>query len=312
MSGAIAKDSEGHVFELRPWLCPICGPAKQKTLGQRGGRFQRYGRGVPTSVVQCLSCGLIFPNPFPIPADPQELYGHPDEYFSGPNERSDLTAYRELVAEVRRRTGRSDPSILDIGSGRGELLAAALGVGLRDVVGIELSQAFAAAARLRFGVTVHAMTIEEYAAVAGRKFDCIVINGVLEHVYDPDLMIACAAKLTEPGGVLFLDVPNEPNLLTRVGNLFNRVRGNGGVYNLTPTWPPYHVYAFNPRSINRLLKKHGYRIESLQIYASIGVTAKSDVADRLAAFVATQLNRVANWTGTAEDMKVWARLQTAV
>jgi hypothetical protein len=56
-----------------------------------------------------------------------------------------------------------------------------------------------------------------------------------------------------------------------------------------------------------LLSKHGFEITSLRMRSAPTVPARGDWRDRLQAFVATQVNRAANWTGTASNMFVWAR-----
>jgi SAM-dependent methyltransferase len=189
-----------------------------------------------------------------------------------------------------------------VGSGRAELRQAARRQGCTEVVGLEFAPAMIEYARSRHGLVVLPKTIEQYAREAGRTFDAIVLNAVLEHVYDPDSMIASCAALTRPGSVVYVDLPREPNLTTLVGNAWNRWRGSDAVYNLQPTWPPYHVFGFNERALERLLSKHGFEITGLRIHAAPKVPACGDWRDRLQAFVATQVNRAANWTGTASNM----------
>src|SRR3989338_6327808 len=77
----ILVDSEGNVFELREVSCPTCGPSVQRLVGYRGGKWHRYGLGVATRIVRCHRCRLLFPNPFPYPRAPQQLYGDPSKYF---------------------------------------------------------------------------------------------------------------------------------------------------------------------------------------------------------------------------------------
>jgi SAM-dependent methyltransferase len=174
-------------------------------------------------------------------------------------------------------------------------------------VGLELSEAMIAYARDRFGVEVQPKTLEQYADSHPPTFDILVLNAILEHVHDPDGFLRAAHGLTHPGSLLYIDVPQEPNLMTRVGNLWNRLRGNQAVYNLQPTWPPYHVFGFNPVALTALLRKHGFRIESIRIWASPHVPSSAALGDRVRSLVAEQINRIANWTGSASNMFVWAR-----
>ena len=69
----------------------------------------------------------------------------------------------------------------------------------------------------------------------------------------------------------------------------------------------YHVFGFNPRSLNQLLAKHGFTLESISVHAEPHVPWKAGWKDRTRAFIATQLNRVANIAGLASNMYVWCR-----
>jgi SAM-dependent methyltransferase len=304
----IAQTSEGHRFRLEPWVCPICGPAAGKeTLGVRGGPRHRYAAGVETPIVRCRSCRLLFPDPFPVPLeDGEPIYGDPERYFSG-DVAGRLGGYRSLVADLQRRCRASEPALLDVGSGRGELLFAAQEAGMR-AVGLELSPAFADAARRELGVDVRLETVEEHATrVDAPIYDIVTLAAVIEHVHDPDATMAAIARVAKPGALLYVDVPTEPNLLTWVGNAVERVRGRRAVYNLSPTFPPYHVYGFSLNPLRRLLAKHGFVIEARRVWAAPRIRSSGAPADAVAAFAATQVNRLANLTRTASNQFVWAR-----
>jgi SAM-dependent methyltransferase len=303
----VLTDARGNAFELRPIVCPTCGVDDTKVLGRRGGRFQRYGQGVPTTVVKCRRCTLVYANPFPFPVDPQTLYGDPDEYFSRHDEERRVARYRELVRGLIETRGVERPSVLDVGSGRGELLHAATLEGLDDVVGLEFADAMIAGARRSYGVELLPQTIEEYAEGADRTFDVVVLNAVIEHVYDPNSFIEAAGRLSRPRSVLYVDTPRDPNLTTWVGNFANRLRGDESVYNLSPTWPPYHVFGFTPRSLGVLLEKHGFSVGRVVVHANPRIPARGEWRDRTKSFAATQLRRVANRTATASNMSLWAR-----
>lgn len=296
-----------HEFDMREISCPICRTSKQKWIGYRGGSFQRYGLGVATRIVQCRRCWLLFPNPFPYPRNPERIYQDPVHFFERHNEEGKVFRCRKLIREVIHQTGKSGPSILDVGSGRGEFLQAAHLEGLGDVVGLEFSQAMIAHAQERYGMAVIPQTIEQYAASQGRTFDAVVLNAVLEHVYDPDSMIEACARLTRRGGLLYIDTPNEPNLLTVIGNFFNRLGGGRAVFNLSPTWPPYHVFGFNPYALRLLLEKHNFVISRIFIHHAPAIPSRPIWRDRFKAFVAMQIGRLANVTGTASNLYVWAR-----
>jgi SAM-dependent methyltransferase len=302
-----AVDPKGNEFVLREIDCPTCRARDVRVLGLRGGKYHRYGEGIVSRIVQCRRCTLIFPSPFPFPVDHQKLYGDPSKYFVGHDEDAKVDSYRRIVREVRSRTGKEKPSILDVGSGRAELLRAAIREGCTDVVGLEFAAAMIDYAKKEHGLELVPATIEEYAKTAGRTFDGVVLNAVLEHVYDPDAMIAAVRLLLAPGGVLYIDVPRDPNLFTEAVRLANRARRSPAVVNLSPSWPPYHVFGFTEVSLGKLLAKHGLVTEDVVVHSSTNVPHSGKLADRAKAWVASQVYRAGNWTGRAANLFVWAR-----
>jgi SAM-dependent methyltransferase len=262
---------------------------------------------VETRIVRCRACGLLFPDPFPIPVDAQELYGDPEKYFAGHDEAKKVESYRAIVRDALGRAGLKEASLLDVGSGRGEMPHAARLEGLPRVVGLEFSRAMIEYSKGRYGVDLVPKKIEEFAEEKPATFDIVILNAVLEHVYDPDSFMGAAARLTRKGSVLYVDIPRDPNLLTWTGNVANRLLFRRTVLNLSPSWPPYHVYGFDPRSLKKLLEKHGFEIEALRVWARPRIPATNALADRMKAFAGEQVMRLANLTGTASNMFVWAR-----
>jgi len=255
-------------------------------LGMRGGRYQRHGQGIETRIVRCRGCGLVYPNPFPYPEQPEALYEEPVEAAYERKIERGRAQIRQLVAMCHA----ADPTLLDVGAGYGELVRAARDEGLR-AEGIELSGAFVDEAQRAYDVALLHGTIEDWDSPA----DIVVMNGVIEHVHDPDLLVRHASQICNHDGILFIDTPREPNLLTMTGRL------GGRTLNLSPTWPPYHVFGFNPRSIKALLHKHGFEIERLEV-----IDRRATVPGSRAA---TLVMRLANLTPFAANMNVWARVR---
>ncbi|HEY4013128.1 MAG TPA: methyltransferase domain-containing protein [Polyangiaceae bacterium] len=305
--GSVERTIEGIEFELREKFCPICGPGSTETLGWRGGKYHRYGLGVETRIVRCNGCSLIFPNPFPYPRRASQLYGDPAKYFADHDEGQRLRAYQSIAREIVSRTGKANPSVLDVGCGRGEFLRAARTAGCGQVVGLDVSEEMVAYAAAHDGVRALRRTIEEFAAESDMTFDAVVLGAVIEHVHDPDAMIATVARVTRAGSVVYVDTPREPHLLSIVGNAVNRLVRTGAVYNLSPTWTPYHVFGFNPKSLRIVFEKHGFVIEELHVRAAPKLSSDGSGKDRARAWVGTQINRVANLVRLAANMDGWAR-----
>jgi 2-polyprenyl-3-methyl-5-hydroxy-6-metoxy-1,4-benzoquinol methylase len=235
------------------------------------------------------------------------MYGDPEKYFVSHGEFGPKAdRLRGLVHEIRARTGQSDPSILDVGSGRGELLEAARREGVSVAVGLELSRAMIASAA-EHGLVVLEATAEDYVRDTDRQFDCVVLAAVLEHVEDPDSLLEASARLLRPGGVVYIDVPRDPNIVTMAARLAAALRRSPAVLNLSPTFSPFHVFGFTPKSLARLLSKRGFDLEELVVEAAPFVPHRDDIRDRLSAIAASLMIRAGNHVGLAPNMTAWAR-----
>lgn len=99
--------------------------------------------------------------------------------------------------------------VLDIGCGQGFYLPLYAELGLK-ATGIELDpipRAKAERVAASLGFTIHDAPAEHLPFAAGR-FDAVVMSEVLEHLPDPAIALAEAARVLTPGGVLLVTVPN--------------------------------------------------------------------------------------------------------
>ena len=130
----------------------------------------------------------------------------------------------------------------------GRLLDIACGVGygtpilydrngqIREAIGVDCSEESVLHAREHYGKpgiqfrVGDAMTYEDSAG-----FDTIVTLETIEHVHDPEGLIAHLLQLLRPGGVFIGSVPSTPT-----------VDAN-----------PHHLHDFTPRSIRNLVRPYG-------------------------------------------------------
>ncbi len=138
--------------------------------------------------------------------------------------------------------------LLDIGAGGGFFLEAARRRGW-EVAGVEPSRQAVAFAAEHFGIEIFRGFLEELPA-PGAPFDAIHTALVLEHVADPERFIETALALLRPGGLLWVEVPNDFNPLQEaiVATLEK------------PCWwiaPGHHLNYFDFDSLARLLTAHG-------------------------------------------------------
>jgi 2-polyprenyl-3-methyl-5-hydroxy-6-metoxy-1,4-benzoquinol methylase len=227
-----------------------------KYLGRRGGAAHRQNLGVECQIWSCGGCGLIFPNPMPIPVHgPDQHYAVPPEEYFHHHEERDKLEYASMLMQQLQELRIEKGTLLDIGAGRGETLRVAREHGW-EVTGIETSPSFAEYATRYSGAQIIQKPLHE-CGFNENTFDAVVLGAVLEHLYNPAEVVQEIARVLKPGGALFIDVPNERGLYFIAGNLYYRLRLRKWVVNLAPTFSPYHVFGFTPQSLKQLLAKYG-------------------------------------------------------
>jgi SAM-dependent methyltransferase len=293
-------------YRWRAQLCPICEVKPTRSVGRRGGAAHRAGLGVECAIWRCGKCGLIFPDPMPVPVGGLEQhYGvEADDYF----QHHDLDAKGQIAHGMLTRAAQltgGKGRLLDIGVGRGELLRMARAEGW-NVVGVEPSSSFAEYAAQHSGAEIRCAPVEE-CSFPDASFDVVILAAVLEHLYNPDDTIKAIARILRPGGALFLDVPNERGLYFRIGNLYQKLRGRDWTINLAPTFSPFHVFGFNPVALRALLTKHGFRVADWHIYGGRSVVPRRvGLAGALEQWAAHAVTAISNISGMGTYIETWA------
>ena len=88
------------------------------------------------------------------------------------------------------------------------------------------------------------------AREGGEPFDAIHCAQVLEHVLDPEACVARIASLLAPGGVAFVEVPNDFNVLQETA----RAKLGKAAWWVAPD---HHLNYFDGASLAALLARHG-------------------------------------------------------
>jgi 2-polyprenyl-3-methyl-5-hydroxy-6-metoxy-1,4-benzoquinol methylase len=125
-----------------------------------------------------------------------------DSLWSSPKRRTEKYSMQRAwwcIQEINAK------SVLDVGCGNGRLL---YGVKEgREVFGIDISQVAIDRMKREYGVDGLAMDIYDLNKL-DRKFDFVVCNHTLEHLYrDKEVVQLCKNKLNS-GGTFFCAVPN--------------------------------------------------------------------------------------------------------
>ena len=297
------------IFKFKKINCPICELSELQKIGLRGGKYQRSNLGIETTIVRCKNCSLIFPNPFPYPKDLNQIYNDEKTYFEGKgsweiHKNNMKPIIKKFIDKIKINNISNNIKILDVGSGRGEFIGACNDFENINAIGTEVSDEFTRFAKNK-EIILLKKDLNELIN-ENKLFDGICLQAVIEHVHNPDQIIKEISQLIKKNGILYIDCPREPNLLSVIGNMYNKITFNKGVYNLQPTWTPFHVFGFNPRSLEILLKKYGFKIEEKLIWANPLVKPSNKISDKVKCFLATQINKLANLLKFSSNMCIWA------
>lgn len=240
----------------------------------------------------------------PVPHMLSQHYGDADKYFAEHSLERKTAAYCDVLRSIERlilKKGR----ILDVGTGRGEMLKAANSCGWQ-AVGLEPSSDFARFAREYSGAEIFEARLEDQVFSDG-SFDVVTLGAVLEHLFNPVDVLTEINRILRQGGLLWLDVPNEAGAYFRLGNAYHRIRGRDWVVNLSPTFPPYHVFGYGPRSVRSLANRTGFDVAEFKTYATSAVikTSQSPVPPLMQPIISGLL-RISEMMGAGTYMDVWA------
>jgi len=241
----LGKCMPGDSSEGARSFCPLClAPGWQAC-----GSMQGYRQNQQYQLCECRLCGVVAADPrkaddtvyADIYAQPERIPGYarythyardilnvadPLDYLIDQE-----AGYWALVEGLRRRLPGRDASILEVGCGMGYLTYALTRAGYRRVLGIDLSPAAVAAARLRYQADFCEADITVFAGQTLERFDAIVLSEVIEHLEDP-----------KPGGCVICTTPNRD-----FGGLASHVWAT--------ELPPVHLWWFGEDAIVSLARR---------------------------------------------------------
>jgi SAM-dependent methyltransferase len=291
--------------------CKLCGSGSgdHKVLGRRldrrQGLFPRSLPGLAVTVLRCRRCGLIFPNPLPLPEQVSDHYGvAPEAYWDSSYFVDDPQYLAWQIGKFLKYSGKQPAGLraLDIGAGIGKGMKALARAGF-DAHGIEVSASFREAAITRNGIAAANIQLAglEEASFPDGSFDFITFLAVLEHLSEPGAALRKIVRWLKPDGLLVVEVPSSDYLLYRLVRRYYRLTGNDFVPDLSPMHRPYHLYQFTRESFLRHGLEAGYEVAAWDCYAC------QTFLPRWLGFASRPLQWLMQKTATGMELEVWLR-----
>ena len=227
--------------------CPLC-KSNEYQIIQNGVRDLEYGTKGDYKWLKCNECKLIHIDP--IPTLETLAHAYPPHYHAFVNPKSKLT--QKLQSISRKKIAKKivsylpkNASVLEIGCSTGLLLNEIGLLGNYKLFGVEYKKEAAEEARTR-GITVWEGTFED-AAISSSSIDLIIMQHVIEHVYNPVETLKKVHNILKAEGRVIGELPN---IDSWDANLFGKYWGGGHA--------PRHIWFFTPNTLKLTLEKCGF------------------------------------------------------
>lgn len=214
-------------------------------------RAEDYLTGHHFSIVQCSGCELVRTV---VPETTDRIDGYGAEYYGVRGRRfhgvieGGIRWFRRRRIRTIQRHERGPGRILDVGSGRGLMLAFLRTSGW-ECFGTERSGELAEATTREHCVDVRHVRFLTEAHFARHTFDVVTMWHSFEHFGDPAPTLREIRALLKPGAIVVLEVPNLDSWQARLG----RERW----FHLDA---PRHLYHFSSATLRRILDSAGFDV----------------------------------------------------
>lgn len=240
---------EQRIFEK----CPICGGESEPYYCSFSYRMQHFDNPFePFKLwMKCSGCGNLHTWKFPkeylamssndkiVTPSEESLYRSLNITYSGT-----LSIWSSILNKLRSYTDKK--TLLEVGIGRGELLAVALEMGYEPNA-VEIIEERAQEVSDILNIPIWNGDFLNFKS--DKTFSIITMGDVIEHVIDPEAALKNAYRLLDDDGVLWLSTPNFESSFTRLKKFTD------------PMWcEPHHITYFNNRGFEALLEKCGFAV----------------------------------------------------
>ncbi len=228
--------------------CPLCGKKDFKLTLKKDDLNKYY------NLVECKNCGLVFINPLPTDEELKEYYNF--EYSVPEYQRLKIIKKAEKILNLLEKFGlKKNSKILEIGASHGFFLNEVKKRGFIPY-GVEISKNACENAKRYFGIKIENCDFLQ-SKYANKKefFDVVVLLDVLEHLTNQNEILKNINKVLKRGGFLVLTLPNIDSYEFKLcGKYWEWLS------------PPAHLFYYSPKTIKKMLEKHGFEVIYLETY----------------------------------------------
>jgi SAM-dependent methyltransferase len=237
--------------------CCICG-LDHGTVTGNGEDFEYHTSADVFTAKKCDSCDLVYLNPRPDISEFAKIYPPNYHAFNFSQKEFRLVFKIRQWVEIKRlldfcKPLKENANILDAGCGDGFHLQLLEKYGNKTwhLEGIDMD-ARAIDKAEKSGLKVHHGDIET-ADLPQNFYDLVFTLQTIEHLANPDKVLANIYKILKPGGRLVIVTDNTDSLDFKI----TKKRYWGGYHF------PRHWYLFNKKSMRKLAQKTNFKVEYL-------------------------------------------------
>src|SRR5262245_43387971 len=245
--------------------CALCGIS---AASAQPGSPRLANLRAPCAISRCAQCGFVYLSPRPTIDELYEMYVT-DPYYAADNASRAATRGRYYGAKLERleRYRPARGRLLGVGCLEGGYALEVARTRGWDVTAVEFSPILAQYARTALGIDVDVARAWDLSTLTARRFDAIMSQS-LEHVPDPVATLRQCRDLLEPGGLLFLEVPNQfYSLIDSLKMVVVRAVGDGAYswFHRDLTFE-FHLFYFTPATIRALLARELFEVVALRTH----------------------------------------------
>lgn len=240
--------------------CPLCHSTKKdifykgtninsedKALDVSSYACTSSGYGRFPDIFQCEECDLIYSSKRPTPESLEDIYSKVEDELYLREEAGRVKTFQAALKDLNSFCPQRG-KIFEIGSYTGVYLELARKAGW-ECQGAEFSAWARKVALEKRGVSLFS-SIDEMSPIEKGTFDALVLWDVIEHVADPNTLVAKASELLKDGGVIGVSTM----VLDSISAKFMKKK--------YPFLMEMHLLYFTRKTLENMLTLHGFEILS--------------------------------------------------